>query len=123
MSLPIIQFFMTLRNGSKNYHWNTTSYARHKASDQFVENMDKLIDRFVEVYIGKHGRPAGLGKDMALTLPGTTEKSIIAFLLSACDWLTNSLPKMIKPKDTDLLNIRDEMLAEINQTLYLFTQK
>lgn len=123
MSLPIIQFFMTLRNGTKNYHWNTTAYARHKASDQFVDNMDKLIDRFVEVYIGKYGRPAGLGKDMVLNLPGTTEKTIVDFLDGATHWLTDALPKMIKPKDTDLLNIRDEMLAEINQTLYLFTQK
>ena len=28
---------------------------------------------------------------------------------------------MIQISDTDLLNIRDEMLAEFNKTMYLFT--
>jgi hypothetical protein len=31
------------------------------------------------------------------------------------------LPKKIKTTDTDLLNIRDEILAELNKVLYLFT--
>jgi len=121
MSTAIIQFFMTLRNGVKLYHWNTKSYPRHKATDQFVENLDKLSDRFVEVYIGRYGRSPSLGKQMNITLAGSTEKSIVAFFEDAREWLTNDLPKMIKDRDTDLLNIRDEILAEINQTLYLFT--
>lgn len=121
MTTAIVQFLMTLRNGVKLYHWNTKSYPRHKASDQFVENIDKLSDRFVEVYIGHHGRAPGLGKDMIINLPGSTEKSIVTFFEDAREWLTNQLPTLIKGKDTDLLNIRDEMLAEINQTLYLFT--
>jgi hypothetical protein len=121
MSIAIIQFFMTLRNGVKLYHWNTKSYPRHKATDQFVENLDKLSDRFVEVYIGRYGRSPSLGKQMNITLAGSTEKSIVAFFEDAREWLTNDLPKMIKDRDTDLLNIRDEILAEINQTLYLFT--
>jgi hypothetical protein len=58
---------------------------------------------------------------MNITLAGSTEKSIVAFFEDAREWLTNDLPKMIKDRDTDLLNIRDEILAEINQTLYLFT--
>jgi hypothetical protein len=112
---------MVLRNASKIYHWNTKSYPRHKASDEFVNNLDKLIDRFVEVYIGKYGREAGLGKDMTIKLPGFNEKSIIAFYTEARIWLSEALPKLLKSNDTDLLNIRDEILAEINQMLYLFS--
>jgi hypothetical protein len=33
----------------------------------------------------------------------------------------NDLVVKLKNTDTDLLNIRDEMLAELNQLLYLFT--
>ena len=36
-------------------------------------------------------------------------------------YLKNDISKMLKESDTDLLNIRDEMLAEIHKTLYLFT--
>jgi hypothetical protein len=121
MSASIIQFYMTLRNGVKVYHWNTKSYPRHKATDEFVDNIDKLTDKFVEVYMGKYGRDAAMGKTMHLTLPGFTDKSMVTFFEEARTWLTNSLPKLINEKDTDLLNIRDEILAEVNQTLYLFT--
>ena len=123
MSAAIIQFYVTLRNAVKVYHWNTTSYPRHKATDQFVENIDKLTDSFVEIYIGRYGREAALGKEMIITLPGFTEKSIIKFFEEARVWLTDKVPKLIGEKDTDLLNIRDEILGEINQTLYLFTLK
>jgi hypothetical protein len=121
MSGTIIQFFMILRNATKIYHWNTKSYPRHKATDEFVENMDKLIDRFVEVYVGRYGRDKALSHDMDIKLPGFTEKSIIKFFEEARTWLSTTLPPMLKSHDTDLLNIRDEMLAELNQALYLFT--
>lgn len=123
MSAAIIQFYVTLRNAVKVYHWNTKSYPRHKATDQFVENIDKLTDSFVEIYIGRYGREAALGKEMVITLPGFTEKSIIKFFEEARVWLSDKVPKLISEKDTDLLNIRDEILGEINQTLYLFTLK
>jgi len=121
MSGTIVQFYLILRNATKVYHWNTKSYPRHKATDQFVENMDKLIDRFVEVYIGRYGRDKALSKDMDVKLPGFNEKNIIAFFEEARIWLSVTLPPMLKTHDTDLINIRDEMLAEINQLLYLFT--
>jgi DNA-binding ferritin-like protein len=123
MSAAIIQFYVTLRNAVKVYHWNTKSYPRHKATDQFIENIDKLTDSFVEIYIGRYGREAALGKEMVITLPGFTEKSIIKFFEEARVWLSTKVPKLISEKDTDLLNIRDEILGEINQALYLFTLK
>jgi hypothetical protein len=36
-------------------------------------------------------------------------------------WLTHQLPKYLKKDDTDLLNIRDEILAHLNQARFLFT--
>ena len=60
---------------------------------------------------------------MVITLPGFTEKSIIKFFEEARVWLSTKVPKLISEKDTDLLNIRDEILGEINQALYLFTLK
>jgi hypothetical protein len=37
------------------------------------------------------------------------------------NFLKNDLPKNLGSNDTDLLNIRDEMLSNLNKTLYLFT--
>jgi hypothetical protein len=40
------------------------------------------------------------------------------------NYLINELPAMLDSKeDTDLLNIRDEMLASVNKTKYLLTLK
>jgi hypothetical protein len=121
MSAKVVQFYLTLRNAVKLYHWNTLSYARHKASDDLVASIDKITDSFVEVYIGRYGRDNALGKAMTLDLPGLDEKYVVEFLKNAVDWLATRLPKFIKSTDTDLLNIRDELIAAINQALYLFT--
>ena len=56
MSAAIIQFFFTMRDQIKLYHWSTVSYARHKATDEVIERLDKNIDRFTEVFIGKYSR-------------------------------------------------------------------
>ena len=121
MSGTIVQFYLTLRNAMKLYHWNTQSYTRHKASDEFIGKFDGLTDRFIEVYIGRYGRPSALSKQMKLDLPALDEKHVIEYLDEARTWMQDRLPKMLKDTDTDLYNLRDEMLAEINQTLYLFT--
>jgi hypothetical protein len=121
MSGTIVQFYLTLRNAIKVYHWNTNSYSRHKATDNFIEKFDALTDRFVEVYMGRYGRSAALGKEMTLTLPALNEKLAQKYLEEAREWMMTKLPKMLKNSDTDLINIRDEILGEINQTLYLFT--
>ena len=44
----IVRFFFTLQLNIKMYHWNTTSYARHKATDDFGGKLLSLIDKFVE---------------------------------------------------------------------------
>jgi hypothetical protein len=49
------------------------------------------------------------------------DKRAPQLMKEAIQWLTKSLPKQLSKDDTDLLNIRDEILADLNQTLYLFT--
>jgi hypothetical protein len=46
---------------------------------------------------------------------------IRAFIARSDEWLESKLPRMLKKTDTDLLNIRDEILADLNQIKYLFT--
>ena len=120
MSSEVIRFFLRLRNTMKLYHWLTLSYPRHKASDQFIEDLDKSSDSFVEVYIGRYGRETKSKKDMDLHLPLLNEKDVIVYLTEARDWLTTDLAKLLKKEDTELFNIRDEVISAINQCLYLF---
>jgi hypothetical protein len=112
---------LTLRNQVKIYHWETKSFARHKATDELVDKLDDNIDKFVEVYIGKYGRPNLSSSTGRIMLRNFNDQEAPVLLQQAIDWMTTRLPKLLKTTDTDLLNIRDEILADLNQTLYLFT--
>ena len=94
-------------------------FPRHKATDDLVSQLDTNIDKFVEVYIGKYGRPSL--KSASLKLRGFSDREAPQLLHEAAAWLSNTLPKKLKKTDTELLNIRDEILADIEQALYLFT--
>jgi DNA-binding ferritin-like protein len=112
---------LTLRNQVKIYHWETKNFARHKATDDLVDKLDASIDKFVEVYIGKYGRPNLTARTGSIRIRNFRDREAPILLQQAIDWLSTKLPKLLKSTDTDLLNIRDEILADLNQTLYLFT--
>ena len=121
MSAEIVCLMMTLRDQIKIYHWQTLSFPRHKATDELVDKLDDNIDKFVEVYMGKYGRPKLSGRTSTIKIRNFHDKEASTLLKSAIIWLTNKLPRHLKNTDTDLLNIRDEILGDLNQTLYLFT--
>lgn len=121
MSADIIALFMTLRDQVKIYHWQTGSYPRHKATDDLIGKLDDNIDKFVEVFMGKYGRPVFGRSSSSIKIRNFHEKDAPALLKVYIKWLTSKLPKMLSAEDTDLLNIRDEIVADLNQTLYLFT--
>ena len=123
MSGEIVNLMLTLRNQVKIYHWETMQFARHKSTDDIVGKLDDSIDKFVEVYIGKYGRPKLTSRTGTIRLRNFTDDEATEVLKQAIQWLTVRLPTLLSNKDTDLLNIRDEILADLNQTLYLFTFK
>ena len=121
MSGEIIHLMMTLRNQVKLYHWQTMKYPRHIATDELVGKLDTNIDQFVEVYVGKYGRPRLIGRTSAFRLRNHSDKEATQLIQDAINWLNIELPKKLKKTDTDLLNIRDTIVADLNQTLYLFS--
>jgi len=123
MSAEIVHLMMTLRDQVKLYHWQTMAYPRHVATDELVTKLDANIDQFVEVYVGKYGRPKLGGQTSTIRLRNHSDKEATNLLKEAVDWLTTDLSRRLKKTDTDLLNIRDTIVADLNQTLYLFTFK
>lgn len=100
------------------YHWQTRSVARHEASGDLYEEMVDKIDEFMEVYISKHGRPKALDKTK-LAVHNMNAKTIVVYLNDYIHYFEN-LDKSLK-LTADMLNIRDEIVAEIRRTLYRFT--
>ena len=115
----ITTFFFKLQLLNKVYHWKTTSYARHIATCKFNDSMQPIIDKFIEVFIGRYNiKP--IVTEVNLRPENLTDDGIKQYFIRAKEYIEifeNNL------SDTDLLNIRDELLAEINQTLYLFELK
>ncbi len=113
----IIKIFFHMNLNIKLFHWQTKSYAKHKASDSLHGDLMSLVDKFVEVYIGKYGDVSV--SSFAVTVEPHTDKNITKCLKDYIHFLQKELPTVLKKSDTDLLTIRDEMLILLNQTLYL----
>lgn len=114
----IVSTLLTIRNQVKLYHWQTKSFADHKATDDLTAALDTAIDTFVEVYMGKYGRPKVL---KGIKLHNFSSAAARQFVSKQTLYLINVLPRKMKKSDSDLLNIRDEILAELNKIRYLFT--
>ena len=114
----IVSALMEIRDQVKLYHWQTGRFARHKATDDLVGTLDANIDKFVETYMGKYGRPRVSG---SIKLHNFSEEAAVKFVDKQVKWMTFVLPRKLKNTDTDLLNIRDEILGDLNQVKYLFT--
>jgi hypothetical protein len=124
MSAANISFFFLLQTQLKLYHWQTRNYARHVATDKVLGELLEHIDKYVEVYIGKYGRER-LTKEQATTVvQNMTEAGIVKFVRAAVRHMEGPLVRGLKAADdSDLFSLRDDMVAELNQLLYLFTLK
>lgn len=121
--MNIVTKLLTFQNQVKILHWQTTSYAEHKTLDGLYADLSGHIDEFVEIFMGKYGRVISQ-TNFNLTLQNYAVLPPMDFMNQMTIYLIDELPIMLdSKKDTDLLNIRDEILGSINQTKYLLTLK
>ena len=116
----IVQKFLEISNMVKLYHWKNHSYSQHKATDEIYERLKKHIDEFVEVLLGKENRRVKMIEKSLRILDNNTTKKFNHNIYEFREFLVN-LENSCKKKDTGLLSIRDDLLININQFLYLMT--
>lgn len=121
----LVIFFLSMLNTIKMYHWQTFSYPQHKATDNLYGSIGDLTDKFVEILLGKIHSRFTLPKSFTLKVDNYTNTTkLISQVEKYKKMLVNIesyLPKGMS--NTDLLNIRDELLGELNKFLYLITLK
>lgn len=125
MDIELVKFFFTLQNSIRMYHWQTNTYSRHIATDTLLTGLNLLIDRFMEVFQGRYGKVSFSG-EMAcgfLTLTDRTAPEMIKESIAFLKGLETSQKGTKLKGDPELLNIRDEIVSSLQQTLYLFTFK
>ena len=117
--MKLLSPFLKIQNQLRIFHWQTTSYAQHKAFGKAYEHLDEQIDEFVEVFRGKYGRSkAANSYNIQLDNLGDDYLSVVDSFIS---YLIDITDEVDPEKDTDLLNIRDSMLGELNRLKYLLT--
>ena len=116
-----VNFFLGLQNQFKILHWQTKGYARHKAFGEIYETLDGLIDEYVEICMGKHGRFSLDNSTNTIQMTNLADLNIVEFLQTAKNRLVGFSGELSQERDTDLLNLRDEMLGSLNKLAYLLT--
>ena len=122
----IIILCLEMLNTIKLYHWKTMKYSEHKATDELYDDLNGKIDEFVEVLMGKDGERINLSGKKSLKLQDfNNSNSFKSYVEKAKKYLI----KMTESKNigttenSDLLNIRDEILGILNKFTYLLTLK
>ena len=123
----IAMLFFMVRDQLKIYHFQTNSYARHIAADQFVNILSVQLDTYLETIQGISNTKMIITKTTRnLHLDNLSEKDAESVLREFKNWVINVLPSLsnnFKGEYKDLENVQEDILSNINKTLYLFMLK
>ncbi len=110
----ITLLFLEVLNNIKLFHWNTPTYASHKAADKLYEKLNEIFDMFIEILL----------RDKRLH---TFKVKVSTDNLSSKDLIKklNKFEKWFMEQDLtpELCNLRDEAVAQIRQFYYLMKLK
>jgi hypothetical protein len=106
----------------KFLHWQTFGDAKHKAYGKIYDSMGGNIDRLVESMMGKYGR-VQFDPEFSIMFQDISALSVQNFMDGITEFLVGMTEQLDPKYDSDLLNIRDEILGDINQTKYRLTLK
>ncbi len=110
----ITLFFLEILNNIKLFHWNTPSYAAHKASDKLYQKLSEIFDLFIEVLL----REKRLNQfKIQVPMDNLQSKDLIRKLSKFESWFMN------QELTNELSNLRDDAIVEIHQFYYLLKLK
>lgn len=125
--LAMFQIQATLRVS----HFLSEKKSDHETLDKFLKKFNKKMDKFIEVWMGKH-KKFDLGKNRQVNVYQITKDELFAYLDLVLQFLTgdsmnNSVYKlseytlgsvMNSKKNVDLMSIRDDIVRNINRMKY-----
>lgn len=122
MKEEIILKLVQIQNQFRFLHWQTFGDAKHRAYGEIYDTLGDLIDTFTEAMMGKYGRPE-FESEFSIMFQDIKVMNVQNFLDGITEFLVGMTDQLDSRYDTDLLNLRDEMLTEINKLKYLLTLK
>ena len=113
--ITVIFFEMLLM--VKLFHWKTYSFSTNKATYELYGTLNDHMDKFIETMLGENGDRMNLTNTKYVSLTDLNSKQALKKKVDKFKrYLTN-----IDSLGSDLLNIRDEILGDMNKFLYLLT--
>lgn len=109
----------------KLFHWKTTDYSTHKATDDLYTKLNANVDEFIEILLGKSGSRINLQERKMNLIDLSNQESLKKEIVRFKEYLVglNENKAMLSMSNTDLFNVRDTILGNLNQFLYLLTFK
>jgi DNA-binding ferritin-like protein len=104
----------------KVVHWQTKGFARHKAFNKTYGELNDLVDEFMEQAMGKYGRFKLTDETNTITLANLSDlkpEQMVSTVVEALIQYSSQFEEV----DTNLFNIRDEMLGLLYKLNYLLT--
>jgi hypothetical protein len=117
----LVSVFLEMLNMVKLYHWKTHSYAQHKATDDLYASLNANVDKFIEVLLGKDPKRIKMMEKKIELIDPVNVTDFKSRIYEYREFLTDMNLHFNETRDSDLLSIRDDLLADINQFLYLMT--
>jgi hypothetical protein len=120
----IVLTFIEMLNTIKLHHWKTMSYATHKATDDLYSKLNENIDTFVEIMLGKNGSRIDLTNVQSNPICDFSNSSDFLKKIEQYKQFLVNIDHTFSPankENTDILNVRDELLGNLNQFMYLMT--
>jgi len=111
----VIQKLFELQIDAKLYHWQTQSYANHKAVGELYDAIISLTDEMIEVAMGRSGRPK-MGPRASVRIRNMTKRDMVESVRGAVSYF-----ERLDTKFKDVAALRDDLLAALSKTLYLLT--
>jgi len=125
--LALFQIQATLRVS----HFLSEKKSDHETLDKFLKKFNKKMDKFIEVWMGKHEK-FNLAKNSQINVYQITKDQLFTYLDIVLEFLTgdsmnNSVYKLSKyplknimnnKKNVDLMSIRDDIVKNINRMKY-----
>jgi len=115
-----VNLFLGIHAQLKVFHWQTKGYARHNAFASTRDELEGLMDDFIEEAMGQYGRFVLDDQTNTIKLVNLSDSKPSDMVETICKALVQ-FTDQIDAKDSNLLNIRDEMLGKFQKLKYLLT--
>jgi len=116
--VDLVAEFLRMREQFQVFHWQTTSFAFHKAADWIFDELSCNIDKFMESYLGAFGKDKIKGP-FKITLLDISATDPVTFT-QHCIEVIDKITVMIQG-ETDLENITADMIGAFHKLKYLLT--